>query len=134
MKLRYVCSKSLLVHGNPYACIMSSRLRLFLAQPQNVSQVPKTGRCHPGWERSEGGLADLAVEQAGFVPGPIKSDVLLVHRFVPVHTVLVAVSPQSMVPPIEHRKPFRVVHRVAGLAAGLLAPEAAADVIHRSRP
>src|SRR5205807_6875213 len=75
------------------------------------------------FRRGKCGSAHLAIEQAGFVPGPIKIDVLLVHRFVPVHTVLLAVSPQSMVPPIENRKPFCVVHRVAVLAAGLRSEE-----------
>src|SRR5207245_3087825 len=102
VKLWDVFSKSLLVSVNKYALILPSRTRLFLAQPQIVSQVPKTGRCHPGWERSEGGLADLAIEQAGFVAGPIKIDVLLVHRFVPAHTVLLAISPLRIAPPIEH--------------------------------
>ena len=84
------------------------------------------------FRRGKCGSAHLAIEQAGLVPGPIKIDVLLVHRFVPVHAVLLTVGPQGMIPPIEHRKPFRVVHRVPVLAAGVLADEAAGDVIDRA--
>src|SRR3989442_15117269 len=79
-------------------------------------------------------LAHLAIEQAQLGPLSIEVAIPLVHPLVPVHAVLLAVCPQSMVPPVENRKPFGILHRIAILAAGLIAHEAAGDVIHRAVP
>jgi hypothetical protein len=76
------------------------------------------------------GSARLAIEGAGFVAGEIEFDVLLIHAFIAVDTILFRVIPHDVVPPVEKRIDFSLIYRIAEVAPCILLHHPSSDVIY----
>ena len=79
--------------------------------------------------RAHRASAGLAIKGAGFVAGNVEIDLFLVDPFVAVYAILFRIVPHGMVPPIEEWIGFRLIDRIAVVAAGIFLDQPACHIV-----
>ena len=74
----------------------------------------------------------MAVEGTGLIARNVELDVLLIHTFISVDSVLLRIVPHGVVPPIEKRISLGLVHRIAEVAPRILLNQSPGDIIDLS--
>lgn len=76
----------------------------------------------------------LTVKGAGLIAGNIELYILSVHAFVAVDAILLGVVPHRMVPPVEQRKRFGLIDRIAITVPRIFLDEPTGDIIDLAVP